>query len=84
VEDVARFLSKHPEEFEADNGMVYTWVDAFNATDRGIQTISRFMEVRLCCSVGRELGTAAAGILLTGKGGSREGKVSALQSQSLF
>lgn len=44
VEDVARFLSKHPEEFEADNGMVYTWVDAFNETDRAIQTISRFME----------------------------------------
>uniref|UniRef100_A0A8C3L206 P-type phospholipid transporter n=1 Tax=Chrysolophus pictus TaxID=9089 RepID=A0A8C3L206_CHRPC len=44
VEDVAHFLSKHPEEFETDNGMVYTWVDAFNETDRAIQTISRFME----------------------------------------
>uniref|UniRef100_A0A8C2TQN9 P-type phospholipid transporter n=1 Tax=Coturnix japonica TaxID=93934 RepID=A0A8C2TQN9_COTJA len=42
--DVARFLSKHPEESETDNGMVYTWVDAFNETDRAIQTISRFME----------------------------------------
>ncbi|OXB73735.1 UNVERIFIED_CONTAM: hypothetical protein H355_007406 [Colinus virginianus] len=44
VEDVAHFLSKHPEEFETDDRMVYTWVDAFNETDRAIQTISRFME----------------------------------------
>uniref|UniRef100_A0A8D2QDF4 P-type phospholipid transporter n=1 Tax=Zonotrichia albicollis TaxID=44394 RepID=A0A8D2QDF4_ZONAL len=27
-----------------ENGSVYTWVDAFNETDRAIQTISRFME----------------------------------------
>ncbi|NWX42570.1 ABCA1 protein, partial [Steatornis caripensis] len=44
VEDVAHFLSNHPEDFEATNGSVYTWVDAFNETDRAIQTISRFME----------------------------------------
>lgn len=60
VEDIARFLSKHPEEVETDNGSVYTWMDAFNETDRAIQTISRFMEVRLCCSVGRELGDSGA------------------------
>ncbi|NXA10153.1 ABCA1 protein, partial [Sapayoa aenigma] len=29
---------------EMENGSVYTWVDAFNETDRAIQTISRFME----------------------------------------
>ncbi|XP_030326469.1 phospholipid-transporting ATPase ABCA1 isoform X3 [Strigops habroptila] len=44
VEDVARFLSNQPEDFETANGSVYTWVDAFNETDRAIQTISRFME----------------------------------------
>ncbi|NXV83242.1 ABCA1 protein, partial [Atlantisia rogersi] len=44
VEDVARFLSKRPEDFETANDSVYTWVDAFNETDRAIQTISRFME----------------------------------------
>uniref|UniRef100_A0A8C0APG8 P-type phospholipid transporter n=1 Tax=Buteo japonicus TaxID=224669 RepID=A0A8C0APG8_9AVES len=44
VEDVASFLSNHPEDFETANGSVYTWVDAFNETDRAIQTISRFME----------------------------------------
>ncbi|XP_075582539.1 phospholipid-transporting ATPase ABCA1 isoform X4 [Pelecanus crispus] len=44
VEDVARFLSNHLEDFETANGSVYTWVDAFNETDRAIQTISRFME----------------------------------------
>ncbi|KAM6034462.1 phospholipid-transporting ATPase ABCA1 isoform 3-T5 [Chlamydotis macqueenii] len=44
VEDVARFLSNHPEDFGTANGSVYTWVDAFNETDRAIQTISRFME----------------------------------------
>uniref|UniRef100_A0A8D2Q2M8 P-type phospholipid transporter n=1 Tax=Zosterops lateralis melanops TaxID=1220523 RepID=A0A8D2Q2M8_ZOSLA len=44
VEDVARFLSNSPEDFETENGSVYTWVDAFNETDRAIQTISRFME----------------------------------------
>uniref|UniRef100_A0A8C0FT42 P-type phospholipid transporter n=1 Tax=Bubo bubo TaxID=30461 RepID=A0A8C0FT42_BUBBB len=44
VEDVARFLSNHPESFETSNGSVYTWMDAFNETDRAIQTISRFME----------------------------------------
>lgn len=48
VEDVARFLSNHPEDFETANGSVYTWVDAFNETNRAIQTISRFMEVRSC------------------------------------
>lgn len=48
VEDVARFLSNSPEDFETENGSVYTWVDAFNETDRAIQTISRFMEVRSC------------------------------------
>uniref|UniRef100_A0A8C0FSF6 P-type phospholipid transporter n=1 Tax=Bubo bubo TaxID=30461 RepID=A0A8C0FSF6_BUBBB len=30
--------------FETSNGSVYTWMDAFNETDRAIQTISRFME----------------------------------------
>uniref|UniRef100_A0A8B9F107 ATP binding cassette subfamily A member 1 n=1 Tax=Amazona collaria TaxID=241587 RepID=A0A8B9F107_9PSIT len=44
VEDIARFLSNHPEDFETANDSVYTWVDAFNETDRAIQTISRFME----------------------------------------
>uniref|UniRef100_A0A8D2MJU0 P-type phospholipid transporter n=1 Tax=Zonotrichia albicollis TaxID=44394 RepID=A0A8D2MJU0_ZONAL len=44
VEDVARFLSNSPEDFGTENGSVYTWVDAFNETDRAIQTISRFME----------------------------------------
>ncbi|NXK13626.1 ABCA1 protein, partial [Herpetotheres cachinnans] len=44
VEDVAHFLSNHPEDFETANGSVYTWVDAFNETDQAIQTISRFME----------------------------------------
>lgn len=48
VEDVARFLSNNPEDFETENGSLYTWVDAFNETDRAIQTISRFMEVRSC------------------------------------
>uniref|UniRef100_A0A8C0FTL6 P-type phospholipid transporter n=1 Tax=Bubo bubo TaxID=30461 RepID=A0A8C0FTL6_BUBBB len=33
-----------PEPFETSNGSVYTWMDAFNETDRAIQTISRFME----------------------------------------
>uniref|UniRef100_A0A8C6JQZ8 P-type phospholipid transporter n=1 Tax=Melopsittacus undulatus TaxID=13146 RepID=A0A8C6JQZ8_MELUD len=31
-------------DFETANDAVYTWVDAFNETDRAIQTISRFME----------------------------------------
>ncbi|RMC22299.1 hypothetical protein DUI87_00611 [Hirundo rustica rustica] len=44
VEDIARFLSNSPEDLETENGSVYTWVDAFNETDRAIQTISRFME----------------------------------------
>ncbi|XP_074669903.1 phospholipid-transporting ATPase ABCA1 isoform X3 [Strix aluco] len=44
VDDVARFLSNHPESSETSNGSVYTWMDAFNETDRAIQTISRFME----------------------------------------
>ncbi|XP_068781238.1 phospholipid-transporting ATPase ABCA1-like isoform X1 [Struthio camelus] len=44
VENVACFLSKHPEEFKTANGSVYTWVDAFNETDWAIQTISHFME----------------------------------------
>lgn len=60
VEDVARFLSKHPEDLETANGSVYTWVDAFNETDRAIQTISRFMEVRSCLVWAGSWGRAAA------------------------
>ncbi|GAB0205031.1 phospholipid-transporting ATPase ABCA1 [Grus japonensis] len=44
VEDLSHFLSNRPEDFETGNDSVYTWVDAFNETDRAIQTISRFME----------------------------------------
>uniref|UniRef100_A0A8D2MKQ1 P-type phospholipid transporter n=1 Tax=Zonotrichia albicollis TaxID=44394 RepID=A0A8D2MKQ1_ZONAL len=38
------FILKGASDFGTENGSVYTWVDAFNETDRAIQTISRFME----------------------------------------
>lgn len=47
--DILAFLAKHPEDVQQVNRSVYTWRDAFNETNRAIQTISRFMEVKICC-----------------------------------
>ncbi|XP_038625429.1 phospholipid-transporting ATPase ABCA1 [Tachyglossus aculeatus] len=44
VRDIVAFLSKHPEDHQSTNGSMYNWRDAFNETNRAIQTISRFME----------------------------------------
>ncbi|KAM9137819.1 phospholipid-transporting ATPase ABCA1 isoform 1-T2 [Pangshura tecta] len=44
VQDVSLFLAKSPEDIQPVNGSTYTWMDAFNETDRAVQTISRFME----------------------------------------
>lgn len=46
--DIMAFLAKHPEDVPSANGSVYTWREAFNETNQAIQTISRFMEVRIC------------------------------------
>lgn len=51
AKDILAFLAKHPEDVQSANGSVYTWREAFNETDQAIQTISRFMEVRSCCSM---------------------------------
>lgn len=48
AKDIMAFVAKHPEDVQSTNGSVYTWREAFNETNRAIQTISRFMEVRLC------------------------------------
>lgn len=48
AKDILAFLAKHPEDVQSANGSVYTWREAFNETDQAIQTISRFMEVRIC------------------------------------
>lgn len=48
AKDIVAFLAKHPEDVQSTNGSVYTWREAFNETNRAIQTISRFMEVRNC------------------------------------
>ena len=47
AKDIVAFLAKHPEEVQSTNGSVYTWREAFNETNQAIQTISRFMEVRI-------------------------------------
>ncbi|XP_042098875.1 phospholipid-transporting ATPase ABCA1 isoform X1 [Ovis aries] len=44
AKDIVAFLAKHPEDVQSTNGSVYTWREAFNETNRAIQTISRFME----------------------------------------
>ena len=51
AQDIVAFLAKYPEDVPSANGSVYTWREAFNETSRAVQTISRFMEVRIC-SVG--------------------------------
>ncbi|XP_074136153.1 phospholipid-transporting ATPase ABCA1 [Sminthopsis crassicaudata] len=42
--DIAAFLAKYPEDVQIASGPVYTWREAFNETNRAIQTIARFME----------------------------------------
>uniref|UniRef100_A0A8C4N8Y7 ATP binding cassette subfamily A member 1 n=1 Tax=Equus asinus asinus TaxID=83772 RepID=A0A8C4N8Y7_EQUAS len=44
AKDIMAFVAKHPEDVQSTNGSVYTWREAFNETNRAIQTISRFME----------------------------------------
>jgi hypothetical protein len=50
AQDIMAFLAKNPEDVQSPNGSVYTWREAFNETNQAIQTISRFMEVRVCCT----------------------------------
>lgn len=50
AQDIMAFLAKNPEDVQSPNGSVYTWREAFNETNQAIQTISRFMEVRVCCA----------------------------------
>jgi hypothetical protein len=49
AQDIMAFLAKYPEDVQSTNGSVYTWREAFNETNQAIQTISRFMEVRIYC-----------------------------------
>lgn len=46
AKDVSSFLSKLSEDTRP-TGTVFTWRDVFNETDRAVQTISHFMDVRL-------------------------------------
>lgn len=48
AEDIVAFLAKYPEDVQSENSSVYTWREAFNETNGAVQTIGRFMEVRLC------------------------------------
>lgn len=50
AQDIMAFLAKNPEDVQSPNGSTYTWREAFNETNQAIQTISRFMEVRVCCA----------------------------------
>lgn len=47
AKDIMAFLAKHPEDVQSANGSVYTWREAFNESNRAVQTIARFMEVRI-------------------------------------
>lgn len=44
AKDIMAFLAKHPEDVQSANGSVYTWREAFNESNRAVQTIARFME----------------------------------------